>query len=228
MKSCGLNGHFFSCILENFHFTFIWLLKNFTLHVQLLQACKHYGSCILSLLQPGSPSMKWQRWKFYSELVLLVRWFIVLTGQHHDLAPCMLADVKHTLSLSVCIWGHELKRTSSLSSSSFTALTSWDFFFFISLFYPWILSPLNILLIGSISVVFEGYIDNSESLPRISTLINCIVIVIKSVLGRLMCCVSVCQDGIHMVDNLLWKCWTSTNPGLPSTLVQQCSKLTEK
>lgn len=74
-------------------------------------------------------------------------------------------------------------------------IASWDFFFFIFLFYPWILSLLNILFICSISVVYEGYIDNSESLPRISTLINCIFKVIKSVLGRLMCCVSVCQDG---------------------------------
>lgn len=36
-----------------------------------------------------------------------------------------------------------------------------------------------------------------------------------------------CLSGWTM-DNLPWKCWTSTDPGLPSMLVQQCSKQTEK
>lgn len=99
-------------------------------------------------------------------------------------------------------------------------ITSWDFFFLIFLFYPWIPSLLNILFICSISVVYEGCIDNSESLPRISTLINCIIIISNKISSGATHVLCLCLSGWTM-DNLPWKCWTNTDPGLPSMLVQK-------
>lgn len=53
------------------------------------------GTATMKVLQRGC---EYQR--------LLVRWLIVMSGQHRRLTPRTLADVEHVLGLSVCLWDH--------------------------------------------------------------------------------------------------------------------------